>query len=526
MSQATAVIAPVKNSFPSPYEQPAPAGAEGWKDLYAYNLRLPGQPPCHRGGEVLVLRQPALAHGHEALRDDRLRVRGRLPRAVQLPPAADPDRQRHRVPHPQRVRLHVAGRGRPAAHRGTRAAVHGARRALLPELGEPAGQLAHQAQGDDRRARVDRVRRAPRRDRARGRAERQGHRPRDRAARRLRPADRAGLPRLAVPLRVPEPRVRRHTSTCSCSARTSSPASPTRRSPRWCRASTWSCSAPTTSSRSSRRSLSATDWSATSPTRRMPRPCSPRSPPTPPAPRGRRRGPTPRTPGSTSPPATGSTPTTSTGATCPRRPLAFIKGYIERLQNGADIDRHVDALVAERDRITGEYAEMLERRGARDVPRQARARAHGLPVRREPQLLHRALDDGRLLAQGPAAVGRAARAGLLAAGERHVLPAPRRGARGAVRLRQRLDGRRPRDRSGLLARRGRAPSRHRRRALDRPPAAGAEHPARGHHRAVHPHAVGHHRRPDPELARRAATRPRARSRAWPPRRASPRAPPA
>ena len=38
MSQATAVIAPVKNSFPSPYEQPAPAGAEGWKDLYAYNL--------------------------------------------------------------------------------------------------------------------------------------------------------------------------------------------------------------------------------------------------------------------------------------------------------------------------------------------------------------------------------------------------------------------------------------------------------------------------------------------------------
>ena len=38
MSQATAVIAPVKNSFPSPYEQPAPVGAEGWKDLYAYNL--------------------------------------------------------------------------------------------------------------------------------------------------------------------------------------------------------------------------------------------------------------------------------------------------------------------------------------------------------------------------------------------------------------------------------------------------------------------------------------------------------
>jgi len=44
----------------------------------------------------------------------------------------------------------------------------------------------------------------------------------------------------------------------------------------------------------------------------------------------------------------------------PSIPLAFIKGYIERLQGGADIDRHVDELVAERDRITGEYAELLD----------------------------------------------------------------------------------------------------------------------------------------------------------------------
>ncbi|MGL3150149.1 PEP-utilizing enzyme [Microbacterium sp. A82] len=43
----------------------------------------------------------------------------------------------------------------------------------------------------------------------------------------------------------------------------------------------------------------------------------------------------------------------------PAIPLAFIKGYIDRLQAGADIDRNVDALVAERDRITDEYAEML-----------------------------------------------------------------------------------------------------------------------------------------------------------------------
>ncbi|WP_052460887.1 PEP-utilizing enzyme [Microbacterium gorillae] len=43
----------------------------------------------------------------------------------------------------------------------------------------------------------------------------------------------------------------------------------------------------------------------------------------------------------------------------PTLPLGFIKNYIELLLNGADIDRHVDELVAERDRITEEYADLL-----------------------------------------------------------------------------------------------------------------------------------------------------------------------
>ncbi|WP_448809707.1 PEP-utilizing enzyme [Agromyces bauzanensis] len=43
----------------------------------------------------------------------------------------------------------------------------------------------------------------------------------------------------------------------------------------------------------------------------------------------------------------------------PAIPLGFVKNYIEQLQAGVDIDRHVDELVAERDRITGEYAELL-----------------------------------------------------------------------------------------------------------------------------------------------------------------------
>ncbi|WP_417562963.1 PEP-utilizing enzyme [Microbacterium sp.] len=44
----------------------------------------------------------------------------------------------------------------------------------------------------------------------------------------------------------------------------------------------------------------------------------------------------------------------------PATPLAFIAGYIQRLAEGHDIDRHVDELVAERDRITDEYAALLD----------------------------------------------------------------------------------------------------------------------------------------------------------------------
>lgn len=40
-------------------------------------------------------------------------------------------------------------------------------------------------------------------------------------------------------------------------------------------------------------------------------------------------------------------------------PLGFVKGYIDQLRQGRDIDRHTQELVVERDRITGEYAEML-----------------------------------------------------------------------------------------------------------------------------------------------------------------------
>ncbi|MFD1210850.1 PEP-utilizing enzyme [Arthrobacter sp. GCM10027362] len=44
----------------------------------------------------------------------------------------------------------------------------------------------------------------------------------------------------------------------------------------------------------------------------------------------------------------------------PEIPLGFIAGYIDRLKAGQDIDRNVAELVAERDRITEEYSELLD----------------------------------------------------------------------------------------------------------------------------------------------------------------------
>ena len=80
-------------------------------------------------------------------------------------------------------------------------------------------------------------------------------------------------------------------------------------------------------------------------------------------------------------------------------PLGYIRDYVVRLQRGEEIDRPTAAIAKERDRITSEYAEMLDRRRPGGVRGQARPRPHGLPLRRKPQFLHRALVDERVLAQ-------------------------------------------------------------------------------------------------------------------------------
>ena len=81
-------------------------------------------------------------------------------------------------------------------------------------------------------------------------------------------------------------------------------------------------------------------------------------------------------------------------------PLGYIKDYIRRLEDGQQIMRPVAGL----DRREGPDHRGVRRPARRRDPgavrRQARARRHRLPVRGEPQLLHRALDHGRVLAQG------------------------------------------------------------------------------------------------------------------------------
>ena len=78
----------------------------------------------------------------------------------------------------------------------------------------------------------------------------------------------------------------------------------------------------------------------------------------------------------------------------PEIPHAFIRDYITKIEAGADITRPIEAITAERDRVVAEYRDLLDS----DEDREAFDGKLGLgqgrvPLRREPQLLHRALDD-------------------------------------------------------------------------------------------------------------------------------------
>ena len=128
--------------FASPYDDAAPAGAEGWEELYPYYLHFREDRREFEEGALLVRRHPALADGLQALRHDHGRVRDPVPRPVQhapllIPPANGID---YRV-HNGYVYM-SPGRGAGGGDPRARAAVPGARRLLLRQLAVAAGELA------------------------------------------------------------------------------------------------------------------------------------------------------------------------------------------------------------------------------------------------------------------------------------------------------------------------------------------------------------------------------------------------
>ncbi len=239
------------NRFISPYDDPAPGGRGGVGGALPLLPALPRGPPRVRGEPVLVRRPSALAHRVQAVRHDHGRVRDQVPGAVQHAPPADPAGQRHRLPGPQRLRLHEPGSGSRGADPRARAAVPGTGGSLLRQLGLTAGELGAEDPPRDRRSGGARVRSA-----AGGRAvgvDQGGPRP----GQHVRADARTTTGRSSWPTRrssttsSSSTSATSPTSTSSPSARRHCPASPTSASRRWCRASTSSCSVRTRSCASS-----------------------------------------------------------------------------------------------------------------------------------------------------------------------------------------------------------------------------------------------------------------------------------
>ena len=112
-------------------------------------------------------------------------------------------------------------------------------------------------------------------------------------------------------------------------------------------------------------------------------------------------------------------------------PLAHLSNYIRRLQAGEDISRPLDAGHGRARSHHRRLPRAARRRGRHRIRPEPRARPDGVPVRREPQLLRRALVPHGLLEQGPR-VRRAARAPRLPRRPGgHLLPAAQRGLRRA-----------------------------------------------------------------------------------------------
>ena len=83
-----------------------------------------------------------------------------------------------------------------------------------------------------------------------------------------------------------------------------------------------------------------------------------------------------------------------TDAVWPERldiPFSFLRGYIRKLQNGEEIDTPTEHVIAERDRIAAEYLDLLDGDDKANFEAKLGRQPHRVPLRREPQLLRRAL---------------------------------------------------------------------------------------------------------------------------------------
>ena len=229
-----------------------------------------------------------------------------------------------------------------------------------------------------------------------------GARPAPGAHRELQPRDRARLSRLPAPLRVPQPRLRRLPGLLrllqggvpgDLRPGHRQDGAGHRRRP---------ASGPTTSSSgspSSRVELDVDERAgdrATSTTR------SPRWPPSRAARSGSPPGRPRRTRGSTSPRAAACTATTRSGSTTSRSRSASCATTSRACRRGTTSTGRPRA-VARRARPHHRRVPRAAARRRARAPRSTRSSgcADGVPVRREPQLLHRALVDVAVLAQDP-----------------------------------------------------------------------------------------------------------------------------
>ena len=192
-----------------------------------------------------------------------------------------------------------------------------------------------------------------------------------------------------------------------------------------------------------------------------------------------------------------------------RLPFTAITGYIAQIRAGTSLDRPKDRLLAERNRIAAEYAQLLatpeERASFEEMLGLCRhvfphAEGHKFFIEHWGTSLffNKMREIGAVMAEN----------GFFESAEDVFYLNIARGARGALRPRARVVGRRGRARDGLLAAARQAAQGDPRAALRVDAAAGARRRARGHHRPDGAAAVGRHRRPAARLGR---ARPRTRT---------------